>query len=68
MKCRCYIHKEMHDAAMSIWMAAVVAFAWLFLVMDLDFVLNNVLYWWVSAVTLRPVAVETVRFVLLKRI
>lgn len=66
MKCCCHIHKEMNSAASSIWAASVVAFVFIFYVVDKSFTLNNVIYWWATAVTLRLMAVETVRTVMLK--
>jgi len=65
MKCCCHIHREMNSAAMSIWAATVVAFVVIFFIVDKDMTLVNLLYWWATAVTLRLMAVESVRTVML---
>ena len=67
MKCCCHIHREMNSAASAIWAAGAASLALLFFTGSLDFTIDNILYWWVSVVTLRLVAVETVRYVMLRK-
>jgi hypothetical protein len=67
MKCYCNIHREMNEAISSIWFGGAVGFVWIFFVQDLSFTFEHLLWWWGLLVTLRLLAVEPVRFILIRR-
>lgn len=68
MKCYCHIHREMDEAISAIWGGAVFGFVLSFLYPgSLTFTFEHFVWWWTIVVTLRLLAVEPVRFIVLRR-
>jgi hypothetical protein len=68
MKCYCHIHREMDEAVSAIWGGTVIAFIWSFLISDvLSLTFEHLVWWWATAVTLRLLAIEPIRFILIRR-
>jgi hypothetical protein len=66
-KCYCHIHREMSEGISAIWGGGVIAFIWTFFIQDLPFTFEHLTWWWATIVTLRLLAIEPVRFFVIRK-